>query len=92
MNVSLTPQLEAIVRKKVESGMYGNASEVIREAIRIMDQRDQLARLRAELAEADEQIDRGEYVDFTPDFFERLDRDVELRIAAGVKPNPDVLP
>ena len=35
MNVSLTPELEKIVRDKVESGLYNNASEVIREALRI---------------------------------------------------------
>ena len=30
MNVSLTPQLEALVQRKVESGLYGSASEVMR--------------------------------------------------------------
>lgn len=37
MNVSLTPELIKIVHSKVESGLYNNASEVIREAIRQMD-------------------------------------------------------
>lgn len=36
MHISLTPELEKIVRSKVESGMYNNASEVIRESIRMM--------------------------------------------------------
>ena len=34
MNVSLTPELEQAVKRKVESGLYNNASEVIREALR----------------------------------------------------------
>lgn len=34
MNVSLTPELEKAVKEKVESGLYNNASEVIREALR----------------------------------------------------------
>ena len=34
MNVSLTPELERAVRRKVESGLYNNTSEVIREALR----------------------------------------------------------
>ena len=34
MNVSLTPELEKAVRRKIESGLYNNASEVIREALR----------------------------------------------------------
>jgi hypothetical protein len=40
MNVSLTPKLEEIVRHKVASGLYNNASEVIREALRLLVERD----------------------------------------------------
>lgn len=36
MNVSLTPELEQYIRSKVESGLYGNASEVVREALRLL--------------------------------------------------------
>lgn len=35
MHISLTPELEKAVKKKVESGLYNNASEVIREALRL---------------------------------------------------------
>ena len=35
MNVSLTPELEKAVKEKVDSGLYNNASEVIREALRL---------------------------------------------------------
>ena len=35
MNVSLTAELEKYVRRKVASGLYNNASEVIREALRL---------------------------------------------------------
>jgi antitoxin ParD1/3/4 len=60
MNVSLTPRLEAIVRQKVESGLYNNASEVVGEAIRLMDERDQqVERLRAALAEGKESLRQG---------------------------------
>jgi antitoxin ParD1/3/4 len=41
MNINLTPQLEELVRKKVESGLYSSASEVVREALRLMEERDQ---------------------------------------------------
>lgn len=34
MNISLTPELEKAVKAKVQSGLYNNASEVIREALR----------------------------------------------------------
>ena len=40
MNVSLTPELEKYIRHKVASGLYGNASEVIREALRVLLERE----------------------------------------------------
>ena len=42
MNVNLTPQLEELVRSKVASGLYTSASEVVREALRLMDEQDRL--------------------------------------------------
>ena len=40
MNISLTPQLETLVKSKVESGLYGSASEVMRDALRLLEVRD----------------------------------------------------
>ena len=40
MNVSLTSRLEAFVKRKVNSGLYNNASEVVREALRLLCERD----------------------------------------------------
>ena len=42
MNISLPPELEARIRQRVESGMYGSASEVIREALRLFDAYEQI--------------------------------------------------
>jgi antitoxin ParD1/3/4 len=44
MNVSLTPELEKLVNDKVRSGLYQTASEVVREALRLLKQRDDEAR------------------------------------------------
>jgi antitoxin ParD1/3/4 len=57
MNVHLTPELEALIQKKVESGRYNSASEVMREALRLMEQRDELLDLRKE--EIRRRIDEG---------------------------------
>lgn len=70
MNVSLTPELEEIVSKKVESGMYHSASEVIREGLRLLVEQDtirelRLQELRKQIAQGFEQIERGEYVEYT---------------------------
>jgi antitoxin ParD1/3/4 len=40
MNVSLTPELEQLVQEKVKSGRYLSASEVVREALRLLEERD----------------------------------------------------
>jgi antitoxin ParD1/3/4 len=64
MHVSLTPKLEALVRDKVDSGLYNNASEVIREALRLMNELDsaqelKLKRLRKELAKGEADLAAG---------------------------------
>lgn len=53
MNVSLTPELEEFVDGKVGSGLYNNASEVVREGLRLLKESDEL-RLKMR-----EQIERG---------------------------------
>jgi antitoxin ParD1/3/4 len=48
MNVSLTPELETLVNEKVKSGDYNSASEVVREALRLLKEQDELKRIRRE--------------------------------------------
>ncbi len=48
LNVNLTPKLEQLVRQKVSSGRYNSASEVVREALRIMETQDELRLLKLE--------------------------------------------
>lgn len=57
MNVSLTPELEALIDERVKSGLYNSASEVIREALRLFMERDQLKQLK--LDELKRQIQTG---------------------------------
>jgi antitoxin ParD1/3/4 len=68
MNVSLTPELENFVAAKVESGRYNSASEVVREALRLLEEHDsvraaQLGEFNAELGRRLAALDRGETVD-----------------------------
>jgi antitoxin ParD1/3/4 len=57
MNVSLTKELEQLVNDKVKSGRYLSASEVVREALRLLEERDRLQGLR--LHELRKEIQRG---------------------------------
>ena len=54
MNISLPPKMEYLIREKVATGLYHSASEVVREALRLLEERDQfqaakLTALRQEL-------------------------------------------
>ena len=65
MNVSLTPELEQYVHGKVKSGRYLSASEVVREALRLLEDRDRLreirlATLQKEITVGIEESDQGE--------------------------------
>jgi len=82
MHVSLTPELEKLIQKKVGSGLYNNASEVVREALRLMKdheevRRAKLKRLRAALAKGEADAAAGRMVVLKDDaeldaFFARL--------------------
>ncbi len=65
MNVSLTPELEMLVTRKVESGLYQSASEVIRDGLRLLADQDRLrevrlAETRKKIQSGLDQLDRGE--------------------------------
>jgi antitoxin ParD1/3/4 len=65
MRVSLTPELEKLVEEKVTSGLYSTAIEVVREGLRLLEERDRfyalrLEALRREVRQGLDQLDRGE--------------------------------
>lgn len=68
LNVSLTPELEQFVQSRLASGRYQTASEVIREGLRLLEEREQareaaIEELRAKIRRGGEQADRGEVFD-----------------------------
>lgn len=70
MHISLTEKLEDYVKSKVQSGLYNNASEVVREALRLKiaaDETDEikLQRLRDAIEPAWQQAERGEFADYS---------------------------
>ena len=77
MNVSLTRELERLVNDKVKSGMYQTASEVVREGLRLLKQRDHLQELRREIEMGFEAMERGEYAEY--------DDKTTKRLAAAIK-------
>ena len=92
MTVTLPPQLEAMIEEKVLSGRYADANEVVQEALRLLDERDRLQRLRAALAIGLEQIERGEDVEYTPELLGVIDQAALRKFRDGKQPMPDVVP
>lgn len=82
MNFSLTPQLEQFVRERTESGEYNNASEVVRDALRLLKHREEqralrLERLRESIRAGDEALAQGDFTQIGSDkeldaFFAKL--------------------
>ena len=88
MNVSLTPELEKIVAERVTSGRYASASEVIREALRLLEERDQLNRLRDEVRLGLEQLDQDRRRPFDDQALKRIKRQGRERVAATQHKGP----
>jgi antitoxin ParD1/3/4 len=68
ININLTPHLEDIVRHKVTSGLYASASEVIREALRLMEEHDHARAIKLEQLRQDirDGLDSGEPTPWNP--------------------------
>ena len=69
LNVNLTPQLEDMVRQKVVSGLYSSASEVVREALRLMEEQDRVRAAKLEQLRQDirDGLSSGEPTPWNPE-------------------------
>lgn len=77
MNISLTPELERFIDGKVDSGLYNNASEVIREGLRLLKEHDEVRlKWREQIEKGWLQAQRGELVDGN-EAFSRIDRRIK---------------
>lgn len=93
MHINLSPEMEGFIKSRVTAGFYGNASEVIRDAIRRMQVEEcRLAAWQKAISKGDEQLDRGEGSAYTPEALEDITRQA-LKAMHGEQPlDPDVLP
>lgn len=80
-NVNLTKRFDDLIEKNVASGRYGNASEVVREGLRLLEKQEKedsakIEWLRDAAQEGIDDIERGDYITFETDaemksFFEQ---------------------
>ena len=78
MNVSLTQNLEDYVKNKVESGLYNSASEVIRESLRALQEKEIDSKIKTGL----KQVEKGQTVLMDDDFVSSVVAAVEKRLTA----------
>ena len=81
MNLQLTPELEELVQGKVQSGRYNSPGEVIREALRLLEQRDEVFTVRKEEIQSQteegwQSAQRGEFVD-GDEVFDRIEIELD---------------
>ncbi len=91
MNVSLTPHLEKFVYRKLAGGGYQTASEVVRDALRLLEAKDRsekarLEELRGEIRVGLEQLDRGQAVPFDDETVKRIKATGRNRLRAAKAP------
>jgi antitoxin ParD1/3/4 len=93
MNISLTREFEQYVSQKVQSGLYHSASEVIRDGLRLMKERDELhqsrlADLRKEIDIGVDQTDHGQVQPFHEETTARVNARGRRRLAAQNRSDP----
>src|SRR5271155_238226 len=91
-NVNLTEHLDRVIEEGIASGRFSNASEVVREGLRLLEQREQEDRaklewLRAAAKEGFDAAGRGDYVTLRSgqeidDFVDQVRREVSKNVAA----------
>ena len=75
MQITLSPEMEALVRAKVESGEYPDESQVLEDSVRLFAERE---RMRRQIEEGLAQAERGELVDGDT-FFDELLAEIDRR-------------
>jgi antitoxin ParD1/3/4 len=78
MHINLSPEMETFIKGKVASGFYGNATEVIRDAIRRMQAEEtRLQAWKAALKKGDDELDAGQSVPYTAAALEEITREAK---------------
>jgi antitoxin ParD1/3/4 len=86
MNVSLTPQIQKLIREKVDSGMFSNGSEVVREALRLYFERERKRDLfETEILKGLEDVAGGRVHESTDEFWKALLGEARRRAADEAK-------
>ena len=92
MEITLTPKAEALIRQKVADGRFANAADVVEAAVKLLDTRDRYEYLRGLILAAEQEIQDGKVVDWTPELHRQWRREAEERAHEDFPLDPDVCP
>lgn len=89
IHINLSPEIETYIRSKVASGFYGNATEVIRDALRRMQSEEERAQaFRTAVAKGEE----GEGIPYTSALMDEITQRALDNVGSATPIKPDVLP
>jgi antitoxin ParD1/3/4 len=78
---ALSDHFVEFIERQIETGRYSSASEVVREGLRLLEEREQhLVWLREQIALGDQDIQEGRITEDSDELWEALDRRVESRV------------
>ncbi|MCX9158134.1 type II toxin-antitoxin system ParD family antitoxin [Niveibacterium sp. 24ML] len=93
MHINLSPEMETFIKGKVAGGFYGNATEVIRDALRRMQAEEvRVQAWRAAIKKGDDELDRGEGIAYTSKALNDITEAALGDMHSGKPMDPDVLP
>lgn len=93
MHVNLSPEMEGFIKGKVANGFYGNATEVIRDAIRRMQaEESRMAAWQSAIKLGDDQLDRDEGITYSSETLKKITQSAIGAMRNGQPMDPDVLP
>ena len=93
MHLNLSDEMEGFIRGKVAGGMYGNATEVIRDAVRRMQAEEaRVAAWQAAIKVGEDQLAAGQGTTYTPELLDKISERAKKAMGTETALNPDVLP
>ena len=93
IHINLSPEMENYIQGKVRGGFYGNATEVIRDAIRRMQvDEDRAAAFRRAVAAGEAELSQGLGTELTPARLEEISERARRKVGRGEPIDPDVVP
>ena len=90
--VQLSGETAEIVQRKVDQGLYADAESAVAEAVRLLDEQDELLALRAKIQVGLDQVERGDLIPFNDETRRRIIQEGRAKYERGDPLNPDVCP